>query len=284
MSANTLINDQYCDQIPVSDRGFQYGDGVFETIGILNNRPLFWGEHIKRLHKGCQRLGISPPPDAKVLLSQVQALCDNHPHSSAIIKIFITRGQGLRGYQFSRGNAPTRVVTIHHWSGFDTNLVHNGILARICETRLSMNSALAGIKHMNRLENILARAEWNNSDVKEGIMLDTQGHVIEGVMSNIFIIHNNCILTPDLSQSGVTGIMRQVVLQLLEEMAMKIRITSISLDQLLESDEIFCCNSLMPIWPIKKIDHHVFSIDFSRQITARLKTIIEHHHHLPGHH
>ena len=250
-----LINGQFNEILSIQDRGLHYGDGVFETIAIQDERPLCWDKHISRLNLGCRCLGFDCPAE-ELLQYEANQLCANTQRG--VLKIILTRGQGGRGYKppESRG-MPTRILANYPWPDFpEANAIH-GVKIKICNTRLGRNSQLAGIKHLNRLEQVLARSEWDTEDIAEGLMLDTEGNVIEGTMSNLFIAHGDKLLTPDLTYCGIAGIIRQSILALAPEFGMQIGVMPITQNELYAADEIFLCNSVIGIWPVcQLVDHY----------------------------
>ena len=249
-----LINGSRTSLINVLDRGLQYGDGLFETIAIGSGRPLLWERHLERLSSGCVRLGI-PAVDKGLLTCEAMQMCRGH--TQRVLKIIITRGVGGRGYrpnQTAQENIPTRILSLHPWPDYPQSNASQGIILRLCATRLGINPVLAGIKHLNRLEQVLARSEWNDPDIAEGVMLDVEGHVIEGTLSNLFIVSGEQLLTADLSGSGVDGVMRSLVLDIAGSLSIPTRVTHLDLDDLKNADEIFLCNTLIRIWPVREFE------------------------------
>ncbi len=252
-----LVNGVPGTSIDANDRGLHYGDGLFETIAVHDGAPALWDRHMRRLSLGCERLGITPIDTAQLLRESLQ-LCDGV--AQGVLKIIITRGSAGRGYRAPpSGTAqPTRLVALHAWQEYPVAFWVEGVAVRLCSTRLSSNPALAGIKHLNRLEQVLARSEWDDTAIPEGLMLDGEGHVIEGTMSNLFIVRNERLLTPDLSRCGVAGVMRAGILDSMRDAGIPAEITQITLDDVKSSDEVFLCNSLIGVWPVK----HFAGIDF----------------------
>lgn len=252
-TCNSLVNGQMKTTLDIQDRGLQYGDGLFETIAVIDGSPQFLDKHLDRLLKGCAKLLI-PEPERALLESEVLQLCGGS--DKAVLKIIITRGTGGRGYRPSVYPEPTRIISLHEWPDYPPDQVEKGIQVRYCNTRLSTNPALAGIKHLNRLEQVLARSEWNDPGIAEGLMLDASGFVIEGTMSNLFIVRDGILITPDLSGCGVEGIMRSIVIETASSMGVTHRILQITPQEISEADEIFICNSLIGIWPVCQLDQH----------------------------
>jgi 4-amino-4-deoxychorismate lyase len=259
-----LINGDCREHIEISDRGFQYGDGLFETIAVTNGQPVFLDRHLDRLEAGCRRLYI-PFPSAELLNFEAKKLCLHT--NEAVLKLILTRGSGGRGYRQPDVIQTTRVLSLHPFPDYPDNYKEQGIAARFCDTRLGSNPALAGIKHLNRLEQVLARAEWTDPDIQEGIMLDMNDHVIEGTMTNLFYTKNNTLYTSSLDRSGVAGIMRSIIMTISSDHNLSVMEHTFTKDELLSADEVFVCNSIVGIWPIKQIASASFPVGLiTRQI------------------
>ena len=252
-----LVNGECREHIEISDRGFQYGDGLFETIAVTSGQPVFLERHLDRLNAGCHRLYI-PFPGAELLAFEAQKLSQHS--SSAVLKLILTRGSGGRGYRQPDVIQATRVLSLHPFPDYPDVFKQQGIVTRFCDTRLGLNPGLAGIKHLNRLEQVLARAEWTDPDIQEGIMLDMNEHVIEGTMTNLFYVKNNTLYTSLLTLAGVAGIMRGIILAMSSNFGVSVIEHSFTKDDLLSADEVFVCNSIIGIWPVKQIAQTCFSV------------------------
>lgn len=246
ISVNGIIGAQ----VSPLDRGFAYGDGVFETCQLVRGVIPLWQWHLERLQQGCARLMI--PLDVTCLEEYLAALLASAPISEGVIKVTVSRGEGGRGYRLPEQTSPTYCVGIYPAAAQSNN--QRGVAVRICQQRLAASPALAGIKHLNRLEQILARAEWQDDRFAEGILLDDNGDVIEATASNIFVVHQGALITPDLSRCGVAGVMRRIIMeQLLSRLDMSARVEKITLRDLAAADEIFLCNSVFGIWPVLQV-------------------------------
>lgn len=259
-----LVNGKETRQIDATDRGLHYGDGLFETIAVINGQPLFWREHIERLYRGCERLSI-PAPEAALLLKEALQLCTGS--TRAVLKVIVTRGSGGRGYRPPPLPQPNRIIAIYPWPDYPQELWEAGIVLRYCSTPLACNPVLAGIKHLNRLEQVVARTEWDDEAISEGLMMNHRGEVIEGTQSNLFMVKDGRLYTPDLEQCGVAGIMRRVILKQAGELGIDIRITSLNREALAQADEIFVCNSIIGIWPVRQLEQISYN---PGPLTARL--------------
>ncbi|MEN0037638.1 MAG: aminodeoxychorismate lyase [Cellvibrio sp.] len=236
------------------DRGFAYGDGVFETCRYQNGSIPLWPYHRERLLQSAARLKI--PVDESLLAQYKDALivqAQAYGVEDAVLKITATRGVGGRGYRLPETVNPTYCLGIFAGNPLQNEQFNAGVSVRICNLRISANPALAGMKHLNRLEHILARSEWA-SEYAEGLLLDTQGRVVEATVSNLFAVKDNQLYTPDLSSAGVAGVMRRVIVEQFAPAAeLTVNVVDMELDFLLSADEIFLCNSVYGIWPVNNV-------------------------------
>lgn len=264
-----LIDGHAREHLPAGDRGLHFGDGVFETMAVVAGRALCLDRHLARLEDGCARLAI-PSPGRRILEAECARVCEGAER--AVLKVIVTRGVGGRGYMPDPGGAPTRIVARYPWPDYRAGIGREGVAVRICRTRLGRNPRLAGIKHLNRLEQVLARSEDNPRDCEEGLMLDDRGNVIEGIASNVFAIRGGRVCTPDLGECGVAGIVRALVLEEARALTgQDPEIASLGVGELTGADECFLTNSLIGIWPIHTIeDEPVATGPIARQLLAAL--------------
>lgn len=261
-----MVNGRFQDWVGSSDRGFQYGDGVFTSTPVRSGRALLLDRHLARLARDCGRLNI-PSPSAATLGDEVRQICRQHP--DAVLKIQVTRGPGGRGYRLPDPARPTRVLSIHPCPNFDARLNEEGVTVKICKHRLGWNTALAGVKHMNRLEQILARAEWNEESVQEGLMLDQVGNVVEGTMSNVFLARQRRLITPLLDRCGVDGVMRGLILEIASTLGIPAEQRRIGLSDLAEAEEIFLTNAVIGLWPVSRIETFTYAVGALTRHLAR---------------
>lgn len=260
------------------DRGFNYGDGLFETIALSFNDqkpclPLYEYHH-QRLLAGCARLSIAL--DSKKLalyLADILAKASELKVSRGIVKIVVTRGAGGRGYAPPANIEPTVCVGLYPQSVYPAEYFSEGVALHLCHQRLSSSVALAGLKHLNKLECVLARAEWQGAEFAEGIMLDAQGNPVDGTYSNVFLVKAGQLVTPDLGECGVAGVMRRVIIeQLAPALGVGVQIQKISLADIQRADEVFVCNSVYGIWPVRAFNNSVWrpgKVTASLQLSLR---------------
>lgn len=239
------------DSISVDDRGLQYADGLFETIAVRAGQPRLWELHSERMQTGCRRLGIGLPA-ADSILSQLTFAIGTSGHSDqdALLKIIVTRGEGDRGYAPPPDSSPTILFGVFDATRHAAERYQKGVSIRFCTARLATQPQTAGMKLLSRLDQVLARSEWQDPNIAEGLMLDQDGFVVSGTMSNIFVVRDAKLVTPEITQCGVSGIMRQHILALAEKNDVPFVVERVSPDDVRNADEIFLCNSQFGIWPV----------------------------------
>jgi len=245
----SLINGQRAERISIRDRGFQYGDGCFETVRILSNKPILWSAHLKRLKNACKTLHLSV--NFELLKGEITQLLQDNKTADVILKITVTRGEGGRGYKPPEHANCTRIIQLIDYVAADTR---TGARVVVCQHRLSSNSLLGGIKHLNRLDQVIASAQIP-ADFDEGLCLDEQGSVIEGCRSNLLLAIDNQLVTPDLGKSGVEGVMLNYLIDKFKVLDTRVLRKTISLRELKTASEIFLCNSVFGIWPVAEIEN-----------------------------
>lgn len=252
----TLIDGMPGESISVMDRGFQYGDGIFETLAVANSEPLLWDRHMQRFLQGAARLSLKAPAE-ELLRREARQLCDGVKRG--VLKIVLTRGVSGRGYAPDASAPPTRAVSLLPWPDYPAQHHAHGVSVQFCRNLISRHNILAGLKHLNRLEQILARMELKN-DCVEGLMQDETGHVIEGTMTNLFIVSRGKLKTPGLEHSGVEGVMRALVLERASALSIDCRTADLKRQDILDAEEIFLTNSLVGIWPVRQIESKGYPI------------------------
>ncbi len=246
-----LIDGQVAAGLPLDDRGLAYGDGVFETVLVHAGQPVWWREHLLRLRRGAERLAISAPADACWDADLSRLLAGLPVDARVLIKLILTRGSASRGYLPPCPAAPRRIALRLPAAEDMPGWRLHGIRVRWCDVRLAQQPTLAGIKHLNRLEQVLARAEWRESSIIEGLMLDTAGNVVCATAANLFAVVGQRLLTPPLTASGVAGICRDYLLATAGATTL-----SLTPNLLLTADELFLCSSVRGILPVVALGDH----------------------------
>ncbi len=264
-----LVNGKIASSVDARDRGMQYGDGLFETIAVRDGQPELWDAHIERLMAGCQTLGI-PLPDPARLAEELRQVTGEQAH--CVVKLVITRGPGGRGYRIPDDPSPTRLIITSPFPDYPPDRAESGVAVRLCRTPLGLNPALAGLKHLNRLEQVLARNEWRDSGIAEGLMCDSEGFVVEGTMSNLFLVIDGRLVTPRIDRCGVAGVMRNRVLELAESLGIAATEARVTVEALQQAEGAFLTNSLLRLWPIRRLEERDCP---QASITAKLKRALD---------
>lgn len=234
------------------DRGLSYGDGVFRTLRIDAGTPRWWQDQFAKLRQDCISLGLPCPP-REIWESDLAQLA---MPQSGILRLCVTRGEGTRGYQAPKTVTPTRIVAL--WAAEHDPKPAPAVHARLCRLRLGHQPALAGIKHLNRLENVLARAEWQDPGIREGILLDQAEQVVSGVMSNLFVWKDGVLRTPRLDACGVAGMARARLMVLAAEAGYAVMECGLTLDDIYAADELMFTNSLVLLWRVARLEDRVW--------------------------
>lgn len=268
-------NGEVVAQISANDRGFQYGDGLFETVAIRNGEPRLWNYHIERLARGCERLGIKPPAPTDLYDGVLGALRQSGvPSAYSVVKMVVSAGAALRGYGRHFVDAPSVLFAAFPAAPPPLEFYRVGIEAVLCETRLAGNSATAGLKTLNRLEQVMARSEFVDTDLFEGLTMDADDHIICGTMSNVFVVSGDRLATPSLQSCGVEGVMRRYIIETLAEQGINTTIRAIKLDELDDMDEVFLCNSQFGVMPVRRCMDKSWSVG---DVTKSVMTIMTEH-------
>ncbi|MDR0218027.1 MAG: aminodeoxychorismate lyase [Enterobacteriaceae bacterium] len=247
------INGKPHDQLPVNDRAVQFGDGCFTTIWIEQSQAALLPLHIKRLQKSVEKL-FMPTLDWLQLenhIRQVIAGCE-----SGVLKVILSRGVGGRGYSHDGTGEPTQILSLSPYPDQYYTLRERGVSLEISPVSIGINPHLAGIKHLNRLEQVLIKHFIDQAKTDEVLVLDSDGLLVECCAANIFWRKGQNVYTPDLSQCGVDGVMRQHIIQLLEKSGYHLSCVMRYPEALAHADEVIICNSLMPVMAVNQIQAH----------------------------
>jgi len=233
------------------DRGLEFGDGLFETMAVRDGRVRLLDRHIGRLQAGAARLGFPAPAEATLRAEIAGAAAE--PGCGAL-KLILTRGTGGHGYRADPELAPRRWLAALPPRARPANWPEAGVVARLCATRLAEQPLLAGLKHLNRLEQVLARREWSDPEVAEGLMLDVHGRLVCGTMSNVFLVVNGTVVTPQLSRCGVAGVVRAALLAALRAAGDRVEERDVDVAEIAAASEVFLTNALIGAWPVRRLE------------------------------
>lgn len=245
----TTFNEGAAAAVAVTDRGLAYGDGLFETMRIVAGRAVLLDAHLERLKASADVLGI--PLDAGVAGAFADFLAGS---GDAVAKIILTRGNSGRGYLPDPESSSTLIFTLHPPVAWPVGLATEGIVAVTCHQVVGISPMLAGHKHLNRLEQVLLRRELAlHAGAHEAVVSDVEGHVVEGVFSNLFWVRQGVLHTPRLHRAGVLGVMRKALLGEALGAGIPVAEGNYHLDDVMAADEVFFCNSLYGIWPVRQL-------------------------------
>jgi 4-amino-4-deoxychorismate lyase len=244
-----VINGSVSAAVDARDRGLAYGDGVFRTLRVRGGRPETWPLHYAKLAQDCHALQIACPEKALLENELFLAL---GTEQDCIAKIIVTRGAGKRGYAIDGTESSTRIVQTSPLPAFPARYEEEGVRVHLCETRLCSQPRLAGVKHLNRLENVLARMEWNDPGIAEGLLFDHDGNLIEGTMTNVLLRTGTKLFTPDLSRCGVAGVTRDRIIAAAGSMGLSATVRNISLGMVQAAEEVLLCNSVIGVWHVRE--------------------------------
>lgn len=256
MAPQPTASSAFSGTVSSQDRGFLYGDGLFETVRCRQGQLLLWQQHRQRLIAGCARLAIAIDPTE--LDYQITEAIKRAPAADCILKVIVTRGEGGRGYT---PPTPARSTLLMQWHQLPADIdqhARDGIDAFVCRHPLSVNPVTAGLKHLNRLDQVLASVELSRVNavlptVREGLMLDIDGNLVEGTRSNVFVVINNQLCTPDLGRAGVEGVLRNRLIEVFESRGFDVVIRHIHQQEIKHCSEVFVCNSVLGVWPVLRL-------------------------------
>jgi len=250
-----LVNGREDDAIDPLDRGLLYGDGLFETIAVRDGNLRWLDWHLERLAEGANRLGF-PQPEWQALRAELSAVAAGA--TSAVVKLILTRGLGTRGYRPPRAAQPTRIVALFPWPAARPAAARVGW----CRTRLGRNPALAGLKHLNRLEQVLARAEWDDGEQEEGLMQDESGQVIAATQANLFVrFEGGAWVTPSLAHCGVAGVMRRAFRTWSAGQGAPVVERELTRSDVERASSLLLTNALIGAWPVQELAGRLLAID-----------------------
>jgi 4-amino-4-deoxychorismate lyase len=270
---NTWINGRKSTRIDYRDRGLQYGDGVFETMRVRRGRIRLLDFHFDRLLASCRQLKIAAPSRG-VLCREVERIAALR--GDGILKLIVTRGSGARGYRPTGRERCTRILTLHTLPR--TLLQDAPVRVRVCATPLGLNPRLAGLKTLNRLESVIARTEWSDARIWEGLMRDLDENIVCGTMSNLFLRRGSTLMTPMLDRCGVAGVMRRWILEAAGALRLNTVERRIRWQDLKNADEVFMCNAVVGVRSVGVIERgrerlRGFTFDTADRLRARLDSL-----------
>lgn len=259
MRGRVFSGEREISIIDTGNRGLAYGDGLFESMRVHCGGVPLWLRHLARLRVGAARLGI-PVPDAGFIEARMAELATGC--AAGVLKLLLTRGQGGRGYGPPLQATPEWLLVLYP----EPAMKAAALRLHMCDTRLAIQPALAGIKHCNRLEQVLARAECDRAGCDEGLMQDTTGNLVCATAANVLVLRDGGWSTPPITECGVAGVLRQWLLE-----HGLVTVAPLSSGQVQSSDALALCNALRGILPVATLDGHAWHPHHAvAQIQARL--------------
>lgn len=243
-----LVDGRPADRVPVDDRGLLYGDHLFETVAFVAGRAPLWDWHMARLQRDAERLQI-PSPDPQELLDESRQVLDDAPR--AVVRITLTRGSGGQAYFPPETTRPRRILMRRPWPESIDRQRRFGLTVGTSPIRLASGSTLAGIKHGNRLEQVLAAGRARKEGFDEALLFDADGCLVEAMASNVIVGLDDRVITPDTSRAGVAGV---GLAWLREQGDVAIETGSIKADELARAQWAVVINSVVGIRPIATLD------------------------------
>jgi len=247
VSVRHFVGDEAVANTPDHDRGLAYGDGLFETMRAHVGGVQWWPAHWRRLARGARALALELPDQARVQ-REAAALLDG---ASGVLKLIVTRGAGGRGYALPESAIPHWILSLHD---APPAAPEGGLALRWCDTRLALQPALAGLKHCNRLEQVLARAEWRDPGTHEGLMLSADGDVVSATSANLFVLHGDRWMTPSVDRCGIAGVCREWAIDALQAAQARLAVTDVE-----AADAVFLCNAARGILPVTRLGARVWA-------------------------
>lgn len=258
-----LVNGIEQRHIDIENRGLAYGDGIFTTAKIIDGKIQYLSLHIKRLRLGCEKLALAVPNKVE-LTEQLSQLAK--PYNLAVLKVIITASSGGRGYARSTDLNSDIIIMVHDYPTHYEELAIEGVTLGNSKQQIGINPMLGGLKHLNRLEQVLLRQELVKTKEDDLVVTNINNEVIEATSANLFFWLNGKLCTSDVTNSGVNGIMRQTVLQNYPDTLIK----RITLTELASSSAMFICNCVMGIMPVKNYNGQSLSITLSQGVRNRV--------------
>jgi len=276
-----FVDGQWCDHAAWLVRGLHYGDGLFETMRADHNGPLGWKWHWDRLTVGCKALNLPLPQqdDLRAELTAIARMDSGQP--SSILKLIMTREMNERGYAIPVNSRAIRIIYRYPLKGSPEERLPTPIRVIPCKTRCSVNTSLAGIKHLGRLEQVMAASEYRQAQADEGLMLDDDGNLISATSMNIFLYTGSQLLTPLLDHSGVKGTMRARLIQVARQIGVETIERSIRISECYDAHEILLTNAVRGVWRVRAIGARPCAMKDEARVQQIYDGIRDHAHEFP---
>lgn len=251
---------RYLGEHQTWNRAAQFADGLFETLVVRDGEYLALAQHVSRMRHGCDILNLQLPEQGllSVFEEYKKVLLDQAGLSNGTLKIMARRADSARGYSYDN-NQIVFTAFLSQGSSLSAGFYDKGVSLQYCQTQCSIQAQLAGLKHLNRLENVLAKNELQ-AGIFEGLMSNAFDYVVEGTMSNVFFEKNGKLITPDLDVSGVKGVMRALIIKYCEKHDINVQQCNIKKESIADFNSMFVCNSLVGVLPVQQVEKKLFTI------------------------
>ena len=272
---NGKIHPEGTPVIGVDNRGLRYGDGLFETIKMINGKLLFEDDHFARLWKGLKALEFDVPKNLTVdfLQKEITALAQKNGHANAArIRLNIVRGDG--GLYDAKNHLPNYIIQSWPLAPSNGEWNSNGLVLGIYEAAKKSCDLLSNLKHNNYLPYVLAALKAKSQKWNDAIVLNTNGRICDTTIANIFIVKDGAVFTPSLQEGCVAGVMRRVVIQQVLKSGIDLIEKEISISELLAADEVFLTNSIYNIRWVQGIGDITFKNSLTYTIFSSLQSTI----------
>lgn len=276
MLYRALVDGDEKAQIAAEDRGLHYGDGLFETLLIRDAMPCLWERHLARLCDGADRIGLPLPAAALLRHEAMRAIAGLE---NGILKVILTRGVGGRGYRPLAMPQPCRILLSYGLATGDDPGTIQGVRVCYCITPVSLNPALAGIKHLNRLDSVLARREWDDPQIAEGLMCAEGGDPVCGTMSNLFVWDGVRLATPCVARHGIAGTVRAVALEEAARAGISCAVRPVTRQEIDAAVGLFLTNARIGVWTVLQLGDRLYDPD---RLPMPLLSAIKRVAHTPG--
>lgn len=272
MQPFTLINGSATRTLASTDRGFHFGQGVSTRIKVVGGRAQLWHTHMDILQRGCSALGFPIQGVEKLVKRDLGLL----PKADLTLCITLTAGLGSRELNAPNQIQPTRILQVQPCTHLQAEVEQarvSGVELTLCETRMAIQPRLAGIKQLNRMEQVLARAEWSDPTLFDGVLCDTEGFVVGATRANLFWVKQGVLFTPDLRCAGIRGAMRSAIMRLCSDLGITVVEVRASVAEVAQADELFLSSAADGILPVKAWLQKQYPVEDSG-LTAKLQSAL----------
>ncbi len=268
------VTDTFSHGFSIADRAANYGDGVFTTMQLEAGSVALLAQHVSRLKHDAGKLGINV--SAQSLHHAISNAARQYQHG--VLKCVVSAGEGGRGYARATQVQPSLHVSHHSLPGHYAHMRQQGMSLSVAQTRLAVQPVLAGLKHLNRLEQVLIKQELVGSEADDALVCDYQGRLIEASAANVFWSHQGRWFTPSLNGCGVSGVMRGFVMEWMRIRGMNVEVGDFTPADCARADSVMLTNALMGLMPVKRLMLEGASYTFSINTIIELRQSMDSHY------